>query len=103
MEVKYDIGGGGGKIVNVNAAYDFADSPWGLGVRVLGAKCLTGSVEFNEPSLFTMEVNAGIEEGEYQCIYNAGVSSSPPITTCSGSQDLFFDLWAGGRVGLRCA
>lgn len=99
MEVKYDIGGGGGKMVNVNASYDFADSPWGLGVRVLGPQCMTGSVEFNEPSLFTMEVNAGLENGYYSCIYNAGVSSSPPITVSSGSKDLVFDLRPGGRTG----
>lgn len=102
MEVKYDIGrkeGAKNSYVNVNAAYDFADSPWGLGVRVVEGKCLTGSVEFNEPSLFTMEVNAGFEKGECQCIYNAGVSSSPPITVCSGSKDLVFDLRPGSRTG----
>jgi hypothetical protein len=76
MEVKFDIGGKSGQQVNVQAEYQL-DDVISLGVRVNGDNCLTGKVEYNNPSLFTLEVNGGIEEGEWQFPYNVGVSRDP--------------------------
>ena len=77
MEVKFDIGGKGGQQVNMTAEYQLADVP-SLGIRVHGARCFPGQVEYHDPSLCTLEVNGGIEEGEWQFPYNIGVSRDAP-------------------------
>jgi hypothetical protein len=72
MEVKFDIGGQTGQQVNVQAAYQL-DDVISFGVSANGDGHLQGLVEYNDPSLFCVEVSGGLNESEWQFPYNIGV------------------------------
>ena len=71
-ELKFEIAGTNKPRVDVQAEFEVSDEV-SLGVRVNGDSCLTGSIEFNDPSLVTCELSGGIENGEWQFPYNVGV------------------------------
>jgi hypothetical protein len=72
MEVKFDIGGKTGQQVNVQAGYQLNDVI-SFGVSVNGDSHLQGLVEYNDPSLFCVELSGGMNESEWQFPYNIGV------------------------------
>lgn len=85
MEVKFDIGGKSGQQVNVQAGYQLNDVI-SFGVSVNGDSHLQGLVEYNDPSLFCVELSGGMNESEWQFPYNIGVRDTKGILVDSGAR-----------------